>query len=89
MLDTDTIFINEVSQELLFDKSNGDKPYILAAAGTQQNRYWEDVPSHTYYALNKPEVVKCMTFFPIVIKKEHFQPNARLPTKATSRVWHV
>ncbi len=68
-IDTDTLFVTPVTQELLF---NGTKPNVIGQYGNTPDEgdtiFW---PKVTEQFIGKREVFRCMSYFPVVIKVEH------------------
>jgi hypothetical protein len=69
-VDTDTVFVTRVVDSDVFD---GPKPRIIGLVGRPQNSWWAGVPPSTQAAIGQPEVMRCMTYFPVVIKRMHLQ----------------
>ena len=67
-VDTDTIFISRVVPEILFD---GDKPIIIGIYGNFSDVTWDYAAKSTAAIFKRREVMKCMSFFPVIIKVEH------------------
>ena len=67
-VDTDTIFIARVVPEVLFD---GDKPIIIAVYGNMSDHFWDHAARSTAAIFRTREVMKCMAFFPVIMKVEH------------------
>ncbi len=70
-VDTDTLFVTVPDSEDLFE--NEDKPVVIGAYGKPQNGFWEAVPSRTMFSLGKPEALRCMSYFPVIIKTSHLK----------------
>ena len=49
------------------------KPIIQARIGTGGGDFWKDVPTGTQLALKLPEMARCMSYFPVIIKTAHFK----------------
>ncbi len=62
---SDTFFVTPVTPELLF---NGTKPHAICTFGNTLMRNWK---KSTFVALQKKEVFKFMSYFPVTIKVEH------------------
>lgn len=69
-VDTDTVFYTRVVDSDLFD---GPKPRIIGLVGRSESSFWSFVPPSTLAAVGQPEVMRCMTYFPVVIKRVHLQ----------------
>ena len=74
-IDTDAVFITPVVESFIFEDN---KPIVKGAKGNPMKNtrwaVWGKVPSNTIKAIGKPEVANFMTYFPVVIKREHFLP---------------
>ena len=68
-VDTDTVFITRIVPEMLF--ANG-KPIVIGVYGREINQFWSMVAQTTaiFFKTTK-EVMRCMTYFPVVLKVEH------------------
>lgn len=69
-VDTDTVFVTRVVDSDVFD---GAKPRIIGLVGRPSNDWWAAIPPSTHAAIGQPEVMRCMTYFPVVIKRAHLQ----------------
>ena len=67
-IDTDTIFIARVIPEVLFEDG---KPIIIAVYGTTPDWTWDLAARSTAAIFKTKEVMKCMTYFPVIFKVEH------------------
>ena len=67
-VDTDTVFITRIVPEMLF--SDG-KPIIIAVYGKEINTIWLDTARSTANLFKTNEFMKCMTYFPVVLKVEY------------------
>ena len=68
-VDTDCLFITYTDREDLFE---GSKPVINGRIGNNQNSWWLSVPLSTYWLFgSKPEPMRCMSYFPVIIKRTH------------------
>ncbi|XP_013381563.1 uncharacterized protein LOC106152497 [Lingula anatina] len=67
-VDTDTLFVSTVTPEDLF--LNG-KPVVIGVYGSLLNSWWRGVALKTSKLFGKPEVMKCMGYFPVIVKVEH------------------
>ena len=72
LCDTDTLFVTLVSPNSLFLH---DKPIIRASISRPADSfgpYWFSRVSHTTeFLLKKPYVMSCMSFFPVVVERQH------------------
>ncbi|RYE83256.1 MAG: hypothetical protein EOO65_04255 [Methanosarcinales archaeon] len=68
-VDSDTIFTTQIHAGDLFDDVG--RPRIIANVGAPQNSFWHDAPAATALALGKPEVLRCMSYFPVILKTQH------------------
>ena len=67
-VDTDTVFITRIVPEMLF--ANG-KPIIIAVYGKEINQSWMKCAHTTANLFKTKEVMRCMTYFPVVFKVDH------------------
>ena len=67
-VDTDTMFITRVIPEMLFIE---DKPIIIGVYGNTTNNYWSVSSHSTANIFKTKEVMKCMSYFPVILKVEH------------------
>ena len=67
-IDTDTLFIAMVIQEVLFEDGN---PIIIAVYGSTADLNWDRAALATAAIFKTREVMKCMTYFPVIFKVEH------------------
>lgn len=68
-IDTDAVFDTPVVEESLFD--NG-KPIVIGRIGKPQDpQFWTTVPKATQWATGSEEVMRCMSYFPVVVKRSH------------------
>ncbi len=70
-VDTDTLFVTVPDYEDLFE--NEDKPVVIGVYGKPINRLWAEVSRRTLFSLGKPEVLRCMAYFPVIIKTKHLR----------------
>ncbi len=73
-LDTDTLFVTAVTKEDLFEM---DKPIIFGIFGPTAETWWIRVAKSTAAMLGKPEVMRCMAYFPVIIKTRHLKSLRR------------
>ena len=67
-VDTDTMFITRVIPEMFFV---GDKPIIMGVYGHPINNVWSVASHSTANIFRAKEVMKCMSYFPVIMKVEH------------------
>ena len=67
-VDTDTMFITRIVPEMLF--ADG-KPIIIAVYGKEISPFWLKVAHSTANFFHTKEVMRCMAYFPVVLKIEH------------------
>lgn len=69
-VDSDAVFLTYIDREDLFE--NG-KPVINAKAGPTSDKFWSSAPASTYDTLHLQESMRCMSYFPVIIKREHIK----------------
>ncbi len=69
-VDTDTFFVAPVDRADLFE---GQKPVIIGMYGMDRKKLWRKVPRSTAYTLKQPEVLRCMFYFPVIIRSRHLR----------------
>ena len=70
LADTDAAFITFVDVGDLFEDG---KPVVNGRSGYhKENDGWEKVPWETYKMTGILQAMRCMSYFPVVIKREHF-----------------
>jgi len=72
-VDTDAVFTTPVVEESLFE--NG-KPIIIGRIGKYDGdpgKFWSLAPQATEWAFGTKEIMRCMDYFPVVVKREHIQ----------------
>ncbi len=69
-VDTDTLFVAPVDRKDLFE---GDKPVIIGLYGFDDDPWWSQVPQSTANILRQNEVLRCMSYFPMIIKAKHLR----------------
>ena len=67
-LDTDSLFITLVNEDMFFE---GDKPRVWGIFGTSANGWWSGVKVNTRYFLKLPQVLRAMNYFPVILKVKH------------------
>ena len=70
IVDTDSLLVTLPIEEDFFVN---DKPVIQARIGTGGGAFWHAVPIGTTLALGLPEMARCMSYFPVIIKTKHFR----------------
>ncbi len=68
-VDTDTFFVSPVDREDLFEDG---KPVVIGFFG-KENSWWRNVPKSTNWTLGQNEVMRCMSYFPVIIKVQHLR----------------
>lgn len=67
--DSDTVFLTAIDREDLFEDG---KPVINGRAGPHdKNDFWSTAPSSTFDILRLNETMRCMSYFPVIIKTRH------------------
>lgn len=69
-VDDDTLFTTRVTREAIFDASG--RPRVRGMVGLPDNEFWRLASHTTQRLLGWPEVARFMTYFPVVVKAEHF-----------------
>lgn len=70
-VDTDTFFFTFVDREDIFEDG---KPVINGRIGKHQGDFWEGVPTSSQWLMKGlEEPMRCMSYFPVVIKRQHLQ----------------
>ena len=67
-VDTDTVFLTYIDREDLFENN---KPVINGRSMSFDEDGWNLMPSGTYKTLNILEPMRCMSYFPVIIKRIH------------------
>ena len=67
-IDTDTMFITRIIPEMLFVEG---KPIIVAIYGNEKRRIYNEIAKSTAKAFKSKEVMRCMSYFPVIFKVEH------------------
>ena len=67
-IDTDTMFISRITPEILFA---GEKPIIVGIYGNVSHNFWSTVSHSTAKMFKTKEVMRCMSYFPLILKVEH------------------
>ncbi|KAK3607570.1 hypothetical protein CHS0354_011107 [Potamilus streckersoni] len=66
-IDTDTVFVTRVIPELLFEMG---KPVVIGAYG-KDVEWWGQVSVTTASMFKSKEVMRCMSYFPVIMKVSH------------------
>lgn len=70
-VDTDCVFLTYIDREDLFE---GGKPVVNGRSGFHDpNDAWSKIPQSTYSATGILEPMRCMSYFPVIIKTAHFK----------------
>ena len=69
-VDSDAVFVTRVMDSDVF--RNG-KPRVTSCYGSPRDGWWETVPARTEFSLGFKEPFRSMTYFPVVIKREHLK----------------
>ena len=67
-VDTDTMFASRVVPEMLFVDS---KPKVIGVYGNIADQWYERVSQATVDLFKTKEVMRCMSYFPVIMKVEH------------------
>ncbi|KAL3873294.1 hypothetical protein ACJMK2_036430 [Sinanodonta woodiana] len=67
-IDADTMFVTRVTETLLFEDG---KPVVIAFYGKFQHKMWQHSSEKTLAMTGKREVMRCMAYFPVIIKVQH------------------
>ncbi|KAL3872551.1 hypothetical protein ACJMK2_035774 [Sinanodonta woodiana] len=67
-IDTDTVFVTRVTRQLLFEE---EKPVVIGVYGPAADPFWSESSEITAKIYKTKEVMKCMSYFPVIIKVEH------------------
>lgn len=72
-IDTDAAFLTYVDVEDLFEDAD-HKPVINGRSGYHKEvDGWEKVPQHTYHMTGLLEPLRCMSYFPVILKTSHLR----------------
>ena len=66
--DTDTMFVSRVVPEMLFVDG---KPKVVASYGYIVHTWWQHASEDTFNLFKTKEVMRCMSYFPVIMKVEH------------------
>lgn len=69
-VDADTIFVTYVDREDLFEDG---KPVVNARIGLNTRKPWSLVPGVTWGITGMEEPMRCMSYFPVIVKVEHLR----------------
>ncbi|KAK3607571.1 hypothetical protein CHS0354_011108 [Potamilus streckersoni] len=67
-LDTDSVFVTKVIPDLLFEEG---KPIVIANYGKRDTDWWSQAAMTTEAIFKSKEVMKCMAYFPVIMKVSH------------------
>ena len=67
-VDTDTMLISRMVPEMLFD---GGKPIVIGVYGKVVHSFYNRIAQATAKLFKTKEVIRCMSYFPVVMKVEH------------------
>ena len=67
-VDTDTMLISRMVPEMLFD---GGKPIVIGVYGKVVHSFYHRIAQATAKLFKTKEVMRCMSYFPVVMKVEH------------------
>ncbi|KAK3607568.1 hypothetical protein CHS0354_011104 [Potamilus streckersoni] len=67
-LDTDSVFVTRVIPDLLFEEG---KPIVIANYGKRDTDWWSQAAMTTEAIFKSKEVMKCMAYFPVIMKVSH------------------
>mmetsp|Transcript_60510 Transcript_60510/g.171935 ORF Transcript_60510/g.171935 Transcript_60510/m.171935 type:complete len:419 (+) Transcript_60510:89-1345(+) len=70
-VDTDAVFTTPVVEETLFEDG---KPIIIGRIGKYDGdpgKFWSVAPLATEWATGTKEIMRCMDYFPVVVKRQH------------------
>ena len=67
-VDTDTMFVSRVVPDMLFV---GSKPKVIGVYGNIADQWYEKVSQATVDLFKTKEVMRCMSYFPVIMKVEH------------------
>ena len=69
IVDNDAIMVTLPTESDFF---RDGKPIIQAKLGIGGDAWWHKTPRSTQIALGLPEMARCMSYFPVIIKRKHF-----------------
>jgi len=69
-VDSDSVFLTMVDREDLFEDG---KPVINGKSGPSGDAFWQRGPMFSYSMTGREEVMRCMSYFPVVIKTAHLK----------------
>ena len=67
-IDTDTMFITRIIPHMLFVDG---KPIIVGIYGNVSHNFWSFVSQSTAKIFKTKEVMRCMSYFPLILKVDH------------------
>ena len=68
-VDADCVFITSIDREDLFEDG---KPVVNGRIGINKRPPWSQAPATTYQMTGLLEPMRCMSYFPVIIKTAHF-----------------
>lgn len=69
IVDNDALMVTPPTESDFF---RDGKPIIQAKLGIGGDDWWHKTPRYTEIALGLPEMARCMSYFPVIIKRQHF-----------------
>ena len=69
IVDNDALMVTTPTDSDFF---RDGKPIIQARLGVGGNEWWHRAPRSTKLALGLPEMARCMSYFPVIMKRKHF-----------------
>lgn len=69
IVDNDAMMVTLPTESDFF---RGEKPIIQAKLGIGGDEWWHKTPRGTKLALGLPEMARCMSYFPVIMKRKHF-----------------
>ena len=68
-VDADCVFITSIDREDLFEDG---KPVVNGRIGINKRPPWSQAPATTYQMTGLLEPMRCMSYFPVIVKTAHF-----------------
>lgn len=69
-IDTDAVFTTVVTYQSMFIDG---KPVVRGVTGEDDMKMWRLVPNMTQFVIGKPQPMRCMSYFPVVIRTKHLR----------------
>ena len=69
-VDSDAVFLTYVDREDLFEDG---RPVINGKSGPESDSFWSRAPNSTYDYLRENEPMRCMSYFPVIVKLSHLK----------------